>query len=69
MFRGSPSVFPIRIVIKKQTYLSFHKCPVDYGKPYDHPLRILLLRDEIPNGRDIRSLSAKIKLKENWVII
>jgi len=65
MFRGSSSVLPIRIVITKQAHLSFHKCPVDYGKPYDHPLRILLLRDEISNGREIRSVSAKIKLKEN----
>jgi hypothetical protein len=65
MFRSSPSVFSIRIVIPKQAHLSFHKCPVDYGKPYDYPLRILLLRDEIPNGRKIRSVSAKIKLKEH----
>jgi len=33
MFKDSPSMFPIRIVIIKQVLLRLQKCPVDYGKP------------------------------------
>jgi hypothetical protein len=67
MFKESTSVFPIRIVITEQAPLRFQESPVDYGKPYDHQLRILLLRIEFPNWREIRSISANIKLKENYM--